>query len=503
LAEEALAPQLAPTIDRSRTAGRPLTALSILEKALYGLGEAGEAVKNTALQTFLLFYYVQVVGLPGSLCGTALFLALFIDGVTDPLVGGWSDQFRSRWGKRHPFIYVAPIPLAICIFLLFEPPHGQSHIVLFAWLVTFNLLSRIAMTFYYVPHLALGADLSSDYHERMSVGVYRMLFTQVGRLLCLGGAFLIFFIPSAHDPNGQLNPQAYPPFALFCGIAVVITVLVSALGTQRRAIERQRTDRAPPPLRLPASGIWTNFFRSMSVPSFRSCFIGLLIMYVFAGTQGVLTLHMNIYFWGLTPQQAQYTFYAQIVGFTVGLPLARPMAHWLDKKWAYMLSVGSACVFISIPVFLRLAGWMAPNGDPIVLYSVTASNFAYGLLGANAGVFSAAMLMDAADDFDLRFGARAEGLFFGATSFSSKASNGIGGALAGIILDVIRFPRPPSPATPSAATIYQLGVAFGPVLLVLLLVGLSTMFGYDLTRAKHEQILAQLTARRAAAREMT
>jgi GPH family glycoside/pentoside/hexuronide:cation symporter len=498
LAEEILTPELVPQASQTGAPATARGALSVAEKAFYGLGEAGEAVKNTALQTFLLFYYVQVVGLPGSLCGTALFLALFLDGVIDPLVGSWSDQFRSRWGKRHPFIYAAPVPLAICIYLLFDPPHAWSHLALFGWLVTFNLLSRVAMTFYYVPHLALGADLSSDYHERMSVGVYRMLFTQAGRLLCLAAAFLIFFVPTAHQHNGQLNAQAYQPFALFCGVAVVLTVLASALGTQRRVIMRQA---AEPPAsvrhRISAGQVWTNFIRSMKVPSFRSCFIGLLIMYVFAGTQTVLTLHMNTYFWGLTPQQAQYTFYAQVVGFTIGLPLARPLALWFDKKWSYMLCVGSACVFISIPVFLRLAGWLAPNGDPIVIYSVTTSNFAYGLLGANSGVFSAAMLMDAADDFDLRYGVRAEGLFFGATSFSSKASNGIGGALAGIILDVIHFPRPPSTAAPSAATVQALGIAFGPVLLLLLLIGLSTMFGYDLTRAKHERILSQLEARRA------
>jgi glycoside/pentoside/hexuronide:cation symporter, GPH family len=499
LSQEALAsdtvpetPAIAPALAR-----KPLT---VLEKTFYGLGEAGDAVKNTALQTFLLFFYVQVVGLPGSLCGAALFLALFIDGITDPVVGSWSDHFRSRWGKRHPFIYAAPVPLAICMYLLFDPPRAWSHWPLFLWLVTFNLLSRVAMTFYYVPHLALGADLSKDYHERMSVGVYRMLFTQAGRLLCLAAAFLVFFVPTPHQPNGQLNSAAYQPFALFCGLAVVITVIVSALGTQRRVIALQAESNEPRVTRRVCAGdIWTNFTRSMTVASFRSCFIGLLIMYVFAGTQTVLTLHMNTFFWGLSPQQSQYTFYAQVVGFVVGLPLARPLALWLDKKWSYMLCVGSACVFISIPVFLRLAGLMPPNGDPVILWSVTVSNLAYGVLGANSGVFSAAMLMDAADDFDLRFGDRVEGLFFGATSFSSKASNGIGGALAGIILDVIHFPRPPSTATPTAATVQALGVAFGPVLLLLLLIGLSTMFGYDLNRAKHAHILRQLEARRSAA----
>jgi GPH family glycoside/pentoside/hexuronide:cation symporter len=472
--------------------------LSVLEKAFYGLGEAGEGVKNTALQTFLLFYYTQILGLSGSLCGLALFLALFLDGITDPLVGSWSDHFHSRWGRRHPFIYAAPIPLAICIYLLFSPPAGWGATPLFLWLVSFNFLSRVAMTFYYVPHLALGADISSDYHERMSVGVYRMIFTQAGRMLCLGAAFLIYFTPTAQHANGQLDPAAYQPFALFSGIAVVVTVLVSALGTQRRVMAMQASWPAPPPRRRPPGQTWINFARSLTLPSFRSCFVGLLIMYVFAGAQTVLTVHLNTYFWGLTPQEAQYTFYAQVVGFVVGLPMARPLARWWDKKWAYMFCVGMSCVVISIPVFLRLGGLMPANGSSVVLIAVTLGNLGYGLLGANSGVFSAAMLMDSADAFDLKYGGRVEGLFFGATSLSSKASQGIGGALAGVILDVIRFPHPPLTAPPSSATVFGLGVAYGPFLLLLLFIGLSAMFTYDLDRRRHEAILEQLAVRGAA-----
>ena len=483
-----------PLSAREDAATPPLTRR---EKLSYGLGEAGDGIKTTALQTFLLFYYVQVVGMLGSLCGLALFLALLIDGATDPVVGSWSDNVRSRLGRRHPFLYIAPFPLAISLYLLFNPPAAMSQAGLFAWVLAFSLISRVAMSLYYVPHMALGAELSDRYDERIALSMARMLFTQVGRLVCLGAAFLIFFTPTPEHPNGQLNGAAYQGFSLFNGLVVVAFVLLSALGTQKRVLLYGRMRSADPIGGLSARAIGDRFGKALGIINFRRCFLALLVMYLFAGTQTVLVVHLNTYFWGLTPQQAQFTFYAQIFGFVAGLPLGPPMARLLDKKWSYCLCVGGSCVLVSIPVLLRLVGWFPPNGDPAVVISVALANLAYGVMGANSGVFSAAMLADVADQYDLKYRARAEGLFFGAVAFSSKASIGLGGAVAGVLLDVIAFPRGPDGGAPSAAAVTHLGVVYGPVLLLLLLLGLSIMFGYDLTRDKHAAILRQLEERRA------
>ncbi len=88
------------------------------------------------------------------------------DAVTDPLTGSISDTLRHRWGRRHPFMYASAVPLGLFFALVFNPPDGLGQWGLFAWLTTFAVLTRGAMTLYHVPHLALGAELSTDYRER-------------------------------------------------------------------------------------------------------------------------------------------------------------------------------------------------------------------------------------------------------------------------------------------------------------------------------------------------
>ena len=91
-------------------------------RVLFGVGSIAEGVKNTAFNVFLLFYYNQVLGVSGTLTGTAIFLALCVDAVADPLIGSLSDGWRSRLGRRHPFMYAAALPMAVCFALLFLPP---------------------------------------------------------------------------------------------------------------------------------------------------------------------------------------------------------------------------------------------------------------------------------------------------------------------------------------------------------------------------------------------
>ncbi|WP_337186322.1 MFS transporter [Phenylobacterium sp.] len=466
--------------------------LPLATKLSYGLGEAAEGVKTATLETFLFFFYVQVVGLSGSLTGLALLIALVFDGITDPIIGNISDNFRSRLGRRHPFLYLAPVPLAICLFLLFSPPDTLSQWGLFAWLLGFTAVGRLMQSFYFVPHMALGAELSSDFKERVSVSGYRAMFAYIGRLTVLGLAFSLFFRPTEAFPNGQLNPDAYQPLALICGAIVIVVIFASALGTQRRAQEGYARGTANGSLATGSGGLIRNLLTAFRLKAFTIYFVAILISYVLGGVQAALNIHLNTYFWRLPPTGVQAVLVANVFGFMAGAFIARALAHRFDKKPVYVACVVFSVIVPAATIGLGLAGVIPLDDKGLLTVILATSTFVSGFIGGPAVVVAGAMLADVADAYHHRFRGRSEGFLFGASAFTRKASLGVGGAIAGVALDVIRFPRGvPVDAVPHEATV-QLAVLYGPAMLIFTCISMSIMWAYPLSRQRHAEILADL-----------
>ena len=108
---------------------------SLGTKLAYGFGSVAYGVKNGGFDYFLLLFYSQVVGLDARLVGLAITTALVVDAISDPIVGYWSDNFRSRWGRRHPFMYASAIPVSLSYYLLWSPPLDWSQASLFWYLL--------------------------------------------------------------------------------------------------------------------------------------------------------------------------------------------------------------------------------------------------------------------------------------------------------------------------------------------------------------------------------
>ena len=109
--------------------------LSLSTKFFYGFGSISFGIKNNGFSYFVLFVYSSVLGLPAWMAGLALNLVLIADAITDPLVGYYSDRLGSKWGRRHPFMYAAAIPVTISFYFLWSPPDNLTNLQLFLYLL--------------------------------------------------------------------------------------------------------------------------------------------------------------------------------------------------------------------------------------------------------------------------------------------------------------------------------------------------------------------------------
>jgi Na+/melibiose symporter-like transporter len=323
-------------------------------KLAYGTGQFALGIMGNAMAIFLLFYYNQVLGLSSGLAGLAIGLALVVDAISDPLVGSISDNWRSRYGRRHPFLYASILPAAISFFLLFNPL-VTSDLGLVIWLVIFSNATRSAMSLFNVPHISLGAEISDDFDERSELAAYRMFFQYAGGLFVLVVGFYFFFASTPEFQNGQLNAAAYPPFALLLSILIAVSIFLTAWGT------RSIVPSLPVPPEGPRVSLVETLFRviadlrsAVRNRSFRWFVAGNLSIFVIVGVNFTLDLYMFTYFWEFESEDVLLV----IIGFPIGLMLGTPFSPRVigrfDKKAAMILGTLAWGVCQMLPVSLRL-----------------------------------------------------------------------------------------------------------------------------------------------------
>ena len=121
-------------------------SLKTRTKLAYGFGSVAYGIKDGGFSYFFLIFYSQVMGVDASLVGLVLFLALVFDAFSDPLIGYFSDNTRSRWGRRHPYMYAAVVPIAVAYYFVWNPPDGLTGNALFPYMLLMAILVRTLIT---------------------------------------------------------------------------------------------------------------------------------------------------------------------------------------------------------------------------------------------------------------------------------------------------------------------------------------------------------------------
>src|SRR5258706_1815957 len=393
----------------------------------YGFGSVAYGVKDHGFNILLLFYYNQVVGLPAFVVSLAIFIVLFFDAFIDPVVGQISDSFRSRLGRRHPFMYAAAFPVAISYFFLFNPPRlGQTGLCFY--LISVAIVVRIFISLYEIPSSALVPEMTEDYDQRTSFLSYRYLFGVAGGVAMGVVTFRFLLRPDATHPIGQLNPAGYPLYALAAALVMVTSILISARGTQRFI----PLFRLPPKTRLTLRQTLHDMFASLSHGSFVILLIAAVFGTMAIGLSQSLLLYFNTYFWGLTSNQLAIFSFTGIFSAFLGPLVAGPLSKRIEKRRAVILFYVSFIVLSPSLIGLRLLGLLPPNGSPFILPLLFLERSLSAILGVATLILFASMIADVVEDNAVRTGRRSEGLFFSGMSFIAKILQGAGIVLAGL-----------------------------------------------------------------------
>lgn len=456
---------------------------------------------------FITIYYNQMLGLSNTLIGVAIMLAMIADAITDPVIGIVSDKWRSRYGRRHPFLFVAPLPLAIAIYFIFNPPaflsdvgEGVPQMALFAWLSVWTVLSRAFLTLYQVPHLALGGELTSDQHQRSQLFSANTVIGYVSGALFSFVLWSFFFAGErVRDMDGQmvpghLDPAAYgPPIFLACAL-IIIAIWVCAAGTYKYVpFLSQALDEDT---RLTPKKFAAQLLSTFRNKSYVALLLGYFFFMIASGIYDTLHVFVNTYFWELQPEQIRWIGLAAAPAVMLGALLSPVLMRRYDRKPVLLCALFGTAVFSQLTIDLRLLGWMPANDSSMLLPILIANTALFVFTLGLAGVAIMSMIGDIIDENELETGLRQEGLYYSARAFFAKASYSFGHFFAGVALDFfVRMPFEAIPGQIDSDVILRLGFAAGPAMGLAAAVSLMIYGRYNLPRERHAKILRLLRER--------
>ena len=454
-------------------------------KINYSIGAIPNGIKTDTFTFFLLFFYSNIIGLNPGLAGSAIFIALCVDAFTDPLMGTISDRTNSSFGRRHPYMFISFIPMSLGYIFLFAPRQDwdMSQNDLFVWMTIFTILTRIGMTLFDIPHRAFGGEVTKNYEERTLLMSWREMIAWVAGL---SNAFLgygIFFASTPEYPQGQLNPDAWLPFAITGAIVMVITVLYSSFSTKNEVKALSKWSGS-----ISLGDILKELKIALGNKSFLIFFFGNLFLSLSWGLANTLTLFVNTYFWEFEATQIKYFLPIYLVATLFAFYLTPRLVDLYDKRLIVLVCIGAVGVLSPAAFIMYNLGLTPEKGSLQLVFFI--SSFLLFLITFNiTGIMVRdSMVGDIADEVELQSGKRQEGILFATVGFMQKLNAGLGSFFAGQVLNIINFDR----SNHTAEQAYALAFVQGPITTLLMIVPLIIFYKYSLSAKKHKEIMKAL-----------
>ena len=456
------------------------------QKIAFGVGMLANQMFPASLGIFMVVL-VQNLGFPGWMWGIVYFLPRVLDAVTDPIMGFISDNTRSVWGRRRQYVFLGAIVMGVTFSVMWQLYGENSVNYNFTYFLLGSFAFYIGLTIFSVPYVAMGYEMSEDFHERTQIMAIAQWIGQWAWVIAP------WFWVIMYEPSWFPSPEAATrQLAIWVGVIFAICAMVPAIFIHSKSTKNENFS----PLTFNAIGdsvsqIIKGFKEAFSSRPFRKLCIS--TFFIFNAFNTVAGFVFFIVVWHLFKGDAGAAGYWTPIFGSVGalvttfivIPIVAWMSKKIGKKNAFMVSQGIALVGYTSLWFLFVPGkpWM-------FIFSLPFHSFGIGSLF----VLMMSMTADVIDLDELNYGVRREGVFGAIYWYMVKFGFAIAGGLSGVILTVVGFDG--NVAVQPEGAVDGLRLFFSGLPMLGTIIAMYLMHDYDVDEERANQIRAELHARK-------
>ena len=456
------------------------------QKVAFGVGMLANQMFPAALGIFMVIL-VQSLGMSPVLWGLIFFIPKLVDAITDPLMGFISDRTVSRWGKRRPYVFIGAIIAGLSYMMMWQLSAENSEMYNFYYFLGWSCIFFVGMTVFSVPYVAMGYEMSGDFHERTRL----MAVAQwIGKW-----AWVIapWFWIVLYDPDWFASATEGARYlSIWVGGVCMVLALVPAFFctyTNTEASDDQQAAEQKSFKETMAEFVQGIVITLRNKPFQKICMATFLIFNAFNMVAGFSWFIIVYYMNGGDPGQAGTwpTLFGSISALCTCF-LVIPIVNWFSQKF------GKRSAFLysqSISILGYCMFWWSFSPENPWLMFVPIPLYAFGI----GGLFTIMMSMtaDICDMDELETGQRREGTFGAIYWWMIKFGLAFAGLASGLILSMIGFDN--SVAVQTEETLTQLRFAFIGVPIVGTLTAIFVMRNYDLDENRSNEIRDALNLR--------